>query len=307
MHGLATWFAPFSPSDTIHRSGLDSSFYRDRILRIVVRVLHSIVIGFWEFLESRGCALNEQNVNLLYLFYLPLLNWSLSRSGGGLLGSVHVEWGHGWAKNPRWSVLVPLCERISGFPWPIHIILSVGFLHKTVVKLTWTARENLWSLGNARNRGSEAQRRLSQSRGVQDSSVRRVVIRRKDWARFQPTGDGRESYLQREKKGERSGERWPKLGGECRVACAPRPCRADGLRIRPHRLLPVKFKFSGRRTQMFQILRVSPVCPTKYCSAFLFFLLAPDEDGYTGYLAVVKLVQLGYSDSEEAQKLFLKK
>jgi hypothetical protein len=288
---------------------------------VVVWILHSIVIGFWElwfgfFTLSWSDSENFWNqggahwTNRMWICFICFIYLC---SIGHCHGQVVVCWGpsmwSGVTAGPRIQDGASWCPCANASP-VFHDPFILFSPSDSFIKLSWNwheRRENLWSLGNARNRGSEAQRRLSQSRGVQDSSVRRVVIRRKDWARFQPTGDGRESYSQREKKGERSGERWPKIGGECRVARAPRPCRADGLRIRPHRLLPVKFKFSGRRTQMFQILRVSPVCPTKYCSAFLFFLLAPDEDGYTGYLAVVKLVQLGYSDSEEAQKLFLKK
>jgi hypothetical protein len=43
-----------------------------------------------------------------------------------------------------------------------------------------------------------------------------------------------------ERKRERSGERSPKIGGECRVARAPVPVAQMASGFAPHRLLPVK-------------------------------------------------------------------
>lgn len=94
----------------------------------------------------------------------------------------------------------------------------------------------------------EEQRQQSQRRprrAARDSRARGVasVSIAKDWARFQPTEAGRQgvNHICREKERKKDLAR-DRRRDWCWVPCGlgTRPCRPDGLRIRPHRLLQVE-------------------------------------------------------------------
>jgi len=124
--------------------------------------------------------------------------------------------------------------------------------------------------------------------------VRRVGIHRKDWARFQPTRAGRESYLQWGKEGRKKD-----LVRDRRrlVASAVWPVRPSLSPRWPPDSLPSFASGKNSVDDGLKCFRFSQP-PLSAPPNFLSF----GSKRRWGYLAVVKLVQLCYSNSEETAK-----
>ena len=98
-----------------------------------------------------------------------------------------------------------------------------------------------------------------------------------------------------ERKEERSGERSPKIGGECRVARAPAPVAQMASGFSP--IVCFRKKFSGRRPQMLQIFAASALCSTD-----LSFFWLQTKMGIPGCRQTSSVMQICCSGSEETPK-----